>query len=175
METTLTSLEEYLRKSYEPDVEYVDGVLIRRNVGTQLRGLLQSFIIVFLSEFRLQYRYEVFTECRLLMDAATGRHRIPDVMVLEEPFTMGKAATDVPAVVVEIKSPDDTLDEVIDKCLEYATLGVPNIVVLDPDYKRQYVFTNRALQLVDSIVLHLPKCGAELPLPMDRLFSALKK
>ena len=88
---------------------------------------------------------------------------------------MGKVATDVPAIVVEIKSPDDTLDEVMNKCLEYETLGVPNIVVLDPDYKRQYVFTNRALQLVNSIVLHLPKSGAEIPLPMDRLFSGLKR
>ncbi len=175
METTLISLEEYLHTSYEPDAEYADGVLIRRNVGTQLHGLLQSFIIVFLSEFRLRYRYEVFTECRLLMDPATGRHRIPDVMVLEEPYTMGKVATDVPAIVLEIKSPDDTLDEMNDKCLEYATLGVPNIVVLDPDYKRQYVFTNRALQLVESVVLHLPRSGAELPLPMDRLFSGLTK
>ena len=102
MQTTLISLEEYLNTSYEPDMEYADGVLIGRNVGTQRHGLLQSFIIVFLSEFRLQYQYEVFTGCRLLMDATTGRHRIPDIIVLEEPFTMGKVATDVPAIVVEI-------------------------------------------------------------------------
>ncbi len=30
---TLIPLEEYLRTSYEPDMEYVDGVLVQRNVG----------------------------------------------------------------------------------------------------------------------------------------------
>ncbi len=113
------------------------------------------------------------TEGRLLMDAATRRYRIPDVMVLEEPHTKTEVVTDVPAVVVEIKSPDDTLDEVIEKCLEYAALGVPNIIVMDPDHKRMYVFADNALQLVESSILHLPKSGVDLPFPADKLFDAL--
>lgn len=112
-------------------------------------------------------------EGRLLMDAATGRHRIPDVMVLEPPYPKGKFATDVPAVVIEIKSPDDTLDEVIDKCLEYAVLGVPNIIVMDPDHKRVYVFADNALRLERSFVIHLPKSGVDLPFPADQMFDEL--
>ena len=30
---TLISVEEYLRTSYSPDKEYVDGVLVERNVS----------------------------------------------------------------------------------------------------------------------------------------------
>jgi len=30
---TSISVEEYLRTSYDPDVEYVDGALVARNVG----------------------------------------------------------------------------------------------------------------------------------------------
>lgn len=103
----------------------------------------------------------------------TGRNRIPDVMVLENPYTKGRVVTDVPAVAIEIKSPGDTLDEVIGKCLEYADLGVPNIVVLDPDHRRQYIFTNQALQLVSSILLTLPKSNIKLPFPVDELFAEL--
>ncbi len=110
-------------------------------------------------------------ECRLLVDAAAGRHRIPDVMVLEPPYPKGKVATDVPAVVIEIKSPDDTLDEVIDKCLEYSVLGVPNIIVMDPDHRRVYVFSDNALRLAESVVLHLPKSGIDLPFPADQMFA----
>jgi hypothetical protein len=29
----VVALEEYLRTSYDPDVEFVDGVLVERNVG----------------------------------------------------------------------------------------------------------------------------------------------
>ena len=88
---------------------------------------------------------------------ASGRHYVPDVMVVELPYARGKVVTDVPAVVFEIKSPDDKLDDVFEKCLDYASLGIQNIIVLDPDHRRQYRFANSALQLVTSIVLHLPK------------------
>lgn len=34
----LVSPDEYLNTSYKPDMDYVDGVLVRRKVGTQLNG-----------------------------------------------------------------------------------------------------------------------------------------
>jgi hypothetical protein len=33
MSTVLVALEEYLNTSYSPDREYVDGVVVERNVG----------------------------------------------------------------------------------------------------------------------------------------------
>jgi hypothetical protein len=32
------SVEEYLNTSYDPDVEFVDGVLVQRNVGDWLHS-----------------------------------------------------------------------------------------------------------------------------------------
>lgn len=61
----------------------------------------------------------------------------------------------------------------IGKCLEYADLGVANIVVLDPDHRRQYVFANDALQLSEINSLRLPKAGIDLPFPVRDLFSEL--
>ena len=52
-------------------------------------------------------------------------------------------------------------------------LGVPNILVMDPDHKRMYVFANNALQLSQTCVLHLPKIGVDLPFPADQLFAEL--
>ena len=170
--TTLISLEEYLHTSYEPDMEYADGVLIGRNVGTQLHGLLQTVIGAWLHQLRRKFRFQVFTETRLRM-SASGRHYVPDVMVVEHPYERGKVVTDVPAVVFEIKSPDDKLDEVFEKCMDYASLGIPNIIVLDPDHRRQYILANSALQLVTSIVLQLPKSGAELPFPAEQMFAEM--
>ena len=39
---TLVSLEEYLNTSYDPDVEYVDGELVERNVGDWLHAFPMS-------------------------------------------------------------------------------------------------------------------------------------
>ncbi len=43
---TLIPVEEYLRTSYSPDVEYVDGALVERNVGDWLHSLVQRNIII---------------------------------------------------------------------------------------------------------------------------------
>ncbi len=107
---------------------------------------------------------------------STSRHVVPDVMIVERPYVRGKTVIDVPAVVFEIKSPDDTLDDLFDKCLEYAALGVGNIVVLDPDpaHRRQYIFTDNALRLVGTeIVLSLPKSDGKLSFPVGAMFAEL--
>ncbi len=172
MTTTLVSLEEYLHTNYEPDMEYVNGVLVGRNVGTQLHGLLQTLVAAYLAQSHQTHQIAVFTETRLLV-SSDGRHRIPDIMVVERPYRKGRIVTDVPAVVIEIKSPDDTFDEVIDKCLEYSELGVRNIVVLDPDHKREYLFTAEGLRFAPNTALTLPKSAISLPFPVDELFAKL--
>jgi hypothetical protein len=37
-------VEEYLRPSYEPDMEYVDGQLVERSVGERLHSRLQAIL-----------------------------------------------------------------------------------------------------------------------------------
>src|ERR1022692_2911266 len=131
--STLVSLDQYLQSAYEPDREFVDGVLLERHVGTQRHGMLQALLAMFFGQYRKSHRISVFTETRLLEDAVTGRHRIPDVMVLHVPYSQGRVVTDVPAIVVEIKSPDDTFDDIVDRCFDYEKLTVGGIVVMDPD------------------------------------------
>jgi len=151
----------------------VDGVLVGRNVGTPLHSALQYIIAAYCHQFSKEYGIKGFTECRLRM-SDMKRHRIPDVMIVELPVAMGNVIRDVPAVVIEIKSPDDKFDEILGKCMEYESLGVPNILVLDPDLHLSYVFDKSALHLVKSPVrLHFPKRGSALELPMDKLFAEM--
>src|SRR6266699_4902840 len=105
---SVVSLDEYLQTNYDPDMEYMDGVLIGRNVGTQIHGKLQLIAGAHFHQMRKTFRIQGFTETRLRLNAATGRHCIPDLMILERPYTRGRVVTDDPAVVIEIKSPDDT-------------------------------------------------------------------
>ena len=169
--TTLVSPEEYMQTVYHPDREYADGVLVGRNAGTQLHSLLQMIIAAYLYQFQRKFHFKVLPECRLRM--GDRRYVIPDVMIVEEPFTRGKVITDVPAVVFEIQSPDDKLDDVFQKCLQYSIIGVQNIIVLDPKCQRAYVFADQAMQVVTSIILHLPKSGTDLPLPVAAMFAEL--
>jgi Uma2 family endonuclease len=169
---TLVPLDEYLQKIYKPDMEYVGGVPTERNAGTQLHSMLQFIVAAHLHELGTQFRFTAFMGVRLRM-GDSGRYYVPDVMVVEKPFKRGDFVTDIPAAVFEINSTDDTFDRVFEKCLDSASLGAPNIVVLDPDRQRVYAFANRALHLVTSVVLHLPKRSADLPLPVDEMFAEL--
>ena len=152
---TLTSLNEYLNTSYEPDMEFVDGILVRRNAGTQLHGWLQTILASYFRQVRSSHRIRVFSGTRLRVNATTGRHRVPDVLVLEIPYEKGKVVVDVPAIIVEIKSPDDTFDDIIDKCFDYENQSVPNIVLMDPDNKRCWLFKKGSLQLLNGASISL--------------------
>jgi Uma2 family endonuclease len=171
----MVSLDEYLNSAYEPDRDFVDGVLLERHVGTQLHGLLQTILAVFFSPYRRSHHVRVFTATRLLVDVATDRYRIPDLVVLAVPYTKGKVVVDVPAIVVEIKSPDDTFDNIVDRCFDYENLTVGNIAVMDPDNKRAWLFKEGNLQLLTgaSIRLNLVRTGTAIDSPFRQLFAEL--
>ena len=171
--TASVSLDEYLRTTYEPDMEFVDGVLVSRNVGTQRHALLQTILASYFYGFRNSHRIRVFTEARLLVDAKSNRYRIPDVMVLEVPYQQGKVVTDVPAIVIEIKSPDDTFDDIVDKCFEYERLGIPHILVMDPDHQRAFAFEQSTLRLLTGTSALLNVRQMTLEFPFHEMFSEL--
>jgi Uma2 family endonuclease len=175
MSTTAISLDEYLNTTYEPDRDFVDGVVLERHLGTQRHSILQALLTIFFGHFRKSHGLVVMPEARLVVDAATGRHRIPDVMVVELPYTKGRVVVDLPAIVVEIKSPDDTFDDIIDRCFDYQTLGVPNIIVMDPDNYRAWRFYRGGLQILSNEPIRLGGFRKEVDIefPFDQLFREL--
>lgn len=174
----LVSLDEYLHTVYEPDKDFIDGVLLGRNSGTQLHGLLQLTVGAFLQQFRRKHRINVFTETRLLVDVSTNRHRIPDVMAVGVPYERGRIVKDVPAIVVEVKSPDDTFDDILNRCFDYEKLAVQNILVMDPDNQRAWMFREHHLLLLggDEVLLEwIDKANHrhDLALPFAEMFAQL--
>jgi Uma2 family endonuclease len=167
----LISLDEYLNTSYRPDAEFVDGVLVERNSGTPLHSLAQVIAGSHLHQYRKSHALEVCMSVRVRLSAE--RYRVPDLLVLEKPYTRGKFVTDVPAITVEITSPEDTFDCVIDKCLEYETLGVRNILVMDPDNRRAWLFEQNNLRLLGGASVRLNLSQAALDFPFARMFAEL--
>lgn len=127
---TLVSLEEYLATSYDPDVEYVDGILEERNVGDWLHSLIQSNIIYAL---RRKYPHlKVVPELR--SNTSKTRYRLPDISVLlAAPAT--KYLLDPAHIAIEILSEDDKMTRVLEKLAEYEAKGVPHIWLVDPRLK----------------------------------------
>jgi len=123
--TALTSVEEYLSTSYTPDVDYVDGRLEERNVGTKPHGKMTFRIAKLLESHGLA----AFIETRLRINAT--RFRVPDVCAyLVEPDE--DVFTKPPLLCVEVLSSEDRLSKVVALAKEYLAMGVPVVWVIDP-------------------------------------------
>jgi Uma2 family endonuclease len=163
---TLISVEEYLNTSYDPDVEYVDGVLVERNVGKWLHSLVQRNIIV---AFGRKYP-QILAVPELRSKTREKRFRIPDVTVLLAP-PEGDVLL-VPAfVAIEILSDEDRMTRVIEKLKEYAASGTRHVWVFDPRLQQMFSFRGNALQEVegDTIATDDPR----LELTRDEVFLGI--
>ena len=140
---TLIPVEEYLSTSYDPDVEYVDGVLVERNVGDWLHSLIQRNLILALSR-----RYpRLYAMPELRSQTKEARYRLPDVCVLLAP-PRTRYLIVAAHIAIEILSEDDRMSNTREKLEEYAAKGVPNIWVIDPRLQRISVYAGGNLELV---------------------------
>ncbi len=74
----MATLAEYLNTAYDPDVEFVDGVLVERRIGEWAHSLIQSNVL-----FALRRKYPNLKSVAGLRCGVTGtRFRLPDVSVL---------------------------------------------------------------------------------------------
>lgn len=146
---TLISVEEYLSTSYDPDVEYVDGVLVERNVGALSHGLVQRNITVAIT---VKYPH-VYAIPELRSKTAETRYRLPDVCVLLS-LPRTKYLVDAAFLAIEILSENDSMSNMIEKLEEYDRKGVANIWVIDPRLRKISVYSHGQLREVwdDRIV-----------------------
>ena len=165
----LVAVEEYLSTSYpDGDREYLDGLVVDRNVGTPDHSALQKILIVHLAGFEKALGIAVRPECRTRIE--DSRYRVPDVLVMRRPFHQSeRVVLDPPLLIIEIVSPDDRMRNTMQRFREYERLGVRYIVQMDPEDRTTFVFANgdlvrRDLTSVEVKSLEVPDRG---PLPFD--------
>jgi Uma2 family endonuclease len=155
---TAVPVEEYLRTSYEPDMEYVDGQLVERSVGEHRHSHLQGLLILVLGSRGQERGFEAFPEHRILIHPSL-RYRIPDACVKAVPYDP-TPVLERPDLVIKILSPDDTLTEAAEKCAEYFRAGIPGIWVADSYREALYSYGEGGLCLINPPVLENELTGA---------------
>ena len=164
---TLVPLEEYLRTSYKPACDYIDGVLRQKAMPTKKHSRLQ-FRISKLVDRDWPY-YEALPE--LALRIRTGKFLVPDVAVMERNAEGDPYPTTPVHLCVEILSPDDRLSALVAKCEEYHAWGVAFTWILDPLERRafQYDADHRLIEVAPDGVL---RAGA-IAIQCAEIFSAL--
>lgn len=133
------SVEEYLNNSYEPDMEYVDGALIERNVGKRKHSRIQGLILNLLMSNETNYQMIAYPEQRL--QVAPTKFRIPDVCAMPDDHKREEVFTQPPLLVFEVVSSKDPFSLLVAKAKQYHALGVGNICIADP-YNRTVFITD---------------------------------
>jgi Uma2 family endonuclease len=168
----LVSVEEYLRSSWQPDKEFVDGVLIDKGMPTVFHGLLQAILISWFRALEKDYRVKAVPEVRTQI-IERARYRIPDLLIFTVPARLGRILTVTPDIVIEILSPDDRLSENFARFRDYENLGVSHIVQMDPEEHVAHRYQRGSLIQTEFQSLSLPG-RSDLPFDSAALFEQLR-
>jgi len=132
----LVSVSEYLKNSYRPECDYVDGRIEERNVGEHDHAALQAALIIWFGQHQQEWNIEVLPEQR--MQISPTRFRVPDVCLVSLSQPVEQVLTKPPIACIEILSPEDTLRRMQERIADYRQFGVENIWILDPATQRGY-------------------------------------
>jgi len=161
MPATLVSVDEYLHTSYSPDREYVDGVVVERNLGEKPHSKIQTMLAFLLMHVK---GIQPWVEQRV--QVSPTRFRVPDVCV-----TIGEPAENIftapPLICIEILSPEDRLARLQEKIDDYLNFGVRHVWVIDPATQRPYACDRAGMHLVTELATSDP----ELRIPLNELFD----
>lgn len=133
---TQVPVEVYLNSSYEPDAEYVDGVIEARTMGEWNHADWQAAILEYFRSRRQKWKIRVAAELRVQVSA--GNFRVPDVTILDRNLPIEQVIVHPPIAVIEILSPEDSLSRMMIKLGEYERMGIQTILALDPGGKHYW-------------------------------------
>lgn len=163
----LVPVEEYLRTTYEPDCDYVDGEVLERNVGERDHSKVQRELILYFGTRAKDLGMHVFPEQRV--QVAARRFRVPDVCVMAGPEPQDQIFHDPPLICIEVLSKDDTLDNMQEKIDDYLKFGVRYVWVINPRNRRAWVHTTDGSREVKDGVLRTE--NPTIALPLAELFT----
>ena len=163
------TLEEYLRTSYEPDCDFVDGHIEERNVGEREHSILQIALGAWFFNRRAEWKIVVMAEQRTRVSAT--RVRLPDVCVISAEAPRESVTVTPPLLAIEILSPEDRIHRVLVRLNDFLHMGVENLWLLDPIERSASIYTRAGLSLAETTRLTIPNSPIYLDLP--EVFAAL--
>ena len=159
---TQIPVEEYLRTSYHPDREYVDGEVLKRNVGERDHSWIQRAILYFIMSREKKLGVTILQELRLQINPR--HYRVPDLMILIGGKPDEQIVTRPPLVCIEVLSPEDRMCRMQKKIADYLAFGVRYVWVLDPQTKEAFVYTATGVQEIKEGALRTENPAIEVPL-----------
>jgi Uma2 family endonuclease len=124
------SVTEYLRSTFEPDAEYVNGQIEERHLGEYDHNAVQMAILLWFHNHDKQWRTRSVQEQRTRL--RSGNFRLPDVSVFPRELPVEQVYTRPQLIAIEVLSSEDRHAKVQEKIDDYLDFGVAHIWIIDP-------------------------------------------
>jgi Uma2 family endonuclease len=164
--SVLVSIAEYLKTSYRPDREYIDGQIVERNMGKWEHARIQALLTMWFGLHERDWNIQTATEWRTRVSET--RVRIPDVVLVGR-GAQPDVLDNPPILIIEILSPGDTYADTQTRARDYLQMGVLTIWIIDPETRSARICSGAAwtettrLEVRDTpIFLDLPTLFASL-------------
>ncbi len=166
--STLVPVAEYLRTSYRPDCDYLDGVILERNLGEYSHSTVQTNVSTLVNAQGLHWGVRARVELRV--NVRPGRYRVPDVIVIDRSLPREEIITHAPILCVEVLSPEDRMGEMEERITDYFKMGVPCVWIFDPIGRKAFLRTGSTSTEVTGTI-RVP--GTSIELALDDVFAEL--
>ena len=163
--STIVPLEEYLHSTYEPDVEYLNGELVKRKVGELDHSNIQTLLSAYFLRRRKKWGIRPLVEIRVKI--RERRYRIPDVCIIRGDLPNEQILTSPPWIWIEILSPEDRPLRVQRKVREILEFGCERVWAIDPLTLESRVHTKDSEFDLEDGVFRIP--GTDIVVPLREL------
>ena len=159
----LMGVDEYLKTSFDgPDCEYLDGEVVERNMGEWPHARAQGNLHYLLRVLEPRLGILVVPEIRIQINRT--RYRVADVAVWREGNIGGRIPTVPPFLAIEVVSPEDRITRMQPKIVEYLSIGVEWIWLIDPIEKSAICYSQQNPAGVLTDVLRTTSPAIEITL-----------
>ena len=133
---TTTSVEEYLRTSYEHDPEFIDGEIKRRPKPTKLHAFVQMMVGAWFIQRMDEWHIFAYSEVRTRV--RPQNFRLPDVAIAYRSPINSKTLDEAPLIAIEILSDDDRTVDLRNRARDFTAMGTEYVWLLDPESRQAY-------------------------------------
>jgi Uma2 family endonuclease len=165
---TLT-VDEYLRSSYSPDCDYVDGCLEERNLGEYDHARLQTLLAIWFGQHEREWGIRTVVEQRV--QVSTTRFRVPDICLIRRELPIEQIIHHPPLLCIEVLSPEDSMQRTRRRAADYFRMGVEHVWILDPAAREGLVCTASGWNQPDYGKFVIP--GTGIYIDLAEIFAGL--
>jgi Uma2 family endonuclease len=168
METSaVVPLSEYLRTSYRPDRDWIDGEVRERNMGEGQHASVQKFLIRFLGDREEEFGIKVWPEQRVQTSAT--HYRVPDLCVSRGSAPFEQIVRTPPLLCIEILSWDGRMIEMQERVDDYLGMGGEMVWLVDPRRRKGFVVSAEGQRPVEELTVP----GTAIRVELGAVFAEL--